>query len=352
MSDPVVRLACLLLGTFACAWWLTGRVRRYALARSLMDLPNARSSHQVPTPRGGGLAIVMSLLLLTGALRWLDLLPTGAAIAVSVGGGLVALIGFIDDHGHVPARWRLLLHFAAAVTVLVGLGSTAVFVDGLWGLPGLVVQALAVVFLVWLLNLYNFMDGIDGLAGIEALTCALAGGFLLWLSGAVGLAALAWGLALASAGFLRWNFPPARIFMGDVGSGFVGLVLGALALASAGVDLGLFWAWMILLAVFVTDATLTLARRALRGERVHEAHRSHAYQRAARRFGSHARVTLAAGLINLLWLTPLAVLVAAGLLHALAGLVLAYGPLAALAAWLGAGLPDERSPSVAGGPGA
>jgi Fuc2NAc and GlcNAc transferase len=142
-----------------------------------------------------------------------------------------------------------------------------------------------------MLNLYNFMDGIDGIASVEAICACLGASVLYWLSG---LDALIWGpllLAASVAGFLYWNFPPARIFMGDAGSGFLGIVLGGLSLQAAWVSEPMLWAWLILLGVFIVDATFTLFRRLLRGEKVYEAHRSHAYQFASRRFGKHLPVT-------------------------------------------------------------
>jgi Fuc2NAc and GlcNAc transferase len=196
---------------------------------------------------------------------------------------------------------------------------------------------------VWLLNLYNFMDGIDGIAGVEAVTVALAACLLAWLAG---LGVEAWWpmllLAAGVAGFLVWNWPPARIFMGDAGSGFIGLMLGLLSIQAAQLSFELLAGWLVLLAVFVTDATLTLLRRLLRGQPLTEAHRSHAYQYAARRLGGHRSVTLAVAGINLLWLLPIAALMVTGWLATIPGLVLAYAPLVGLAWWLKAGAAEMQ----------
>jgi Fuc2NAc and GlcNAc transferase len=314
------------------SWLLTAALRRYALARQVLDHPTERSSHTVPTPRGGGVAIVIAfcagllLLVSTGQVQ-----PRGAW-AVLGAGAWVAVIGFIDDHRHIAARWRLLAHFVAAGWALAWLG-------GLPPLPlaGAAVDlgpfgaALTAVFLVWLLNLYNFMDGIDGIAGIEAMTVALPGAALWWLAAGSTDAIVPVLVAAAALGFLLWNFPPARIFMGDAGSGFLGIVLGALAVWSAHQQPQLFWSWTILLGAFIVDATVTLLRRLYRRERVYEAHRSHAYQYASRLHGEHRVVTLAVGAINLLWLAPLAALVAFGWLDGAAGVAIAYSPLVALA---------------------
>ena len=328
---------------------LTGGLRRYALAHSLMDVPNARSSHSAPTPRGGGVAIVVSFLL---ALLWLAIAGVASwrlVWALLGAGAGVALLGFLDDHGHIAARWRLLGHFAAAAWALAWLGGlppVAVFghtLDLAW--PG---DALAAVYLVWLLNLYNFMDGIDGVAGVEAICVCLGAAALLVLSqpGAGTQAAGVWLpllLACAVAGFLVWNFPPARIFMGDAGSGFLGITLGILSLQAAAVAPQLLWSWLILLGVFVVDATFTLLRRLLRGDKVYEAHRSHAYQHASRRLGRHRPVTVAVAAINLGWLLPIALWVALDRIDGVVAVALAYAPLLVLAAALRAGLPERRS---------
>jgi Fuc2NAc and GlcNAc transferase len=325
-------IAALVIATIAASWFLTAAVRRYALARQVLDRPNERSSHTLPTPRGGGVAIVAAfgagLLLLVWANQ---VQPRGAWAILGAGIG-VAIVGFVDDHRHIAAPWRLLAHFVAAAWALAWLG-------GLPALPlastsvdfGFVGSVLAAVLLVWLLNLYNFMDGIDGLAAVEAITVALPGGALWWLATGSADAIVPVLLAAGALGFLLWNWPPARIFMGDAGSGFLGLVFGALAVWSAQQQPQLFWAWLVLLGVFVVDATVTLLRRLRRRERVYEAHRSHAYQYASRVHGSHRTVTLAVGAINLLWLAPLAVLVAFGAIDGLLGLAIAYAPLVALA---------------------
>jgi Fuc2NAc and GlcNAc transferase len=160
--------------------------------------------------------------------------------------------------------------------------------------------------LVWLTNLFNFMDGIDGLAGMEAVCVSVFGGILLFHGGLASYSQLFWLLAAASLGFLLWNWPPAKIFMGDVGSGFLGFTLGTLALFSSSSNSGLIWPWLILLAAFIVDATVTLLRRMFSRARWYEAHRSHAYQHAAQAWASHTKVTLAVAVINIGWLFPLA----------------------------------------------
>ncbi|MDR3213191.1 MAG: glycosyltransferase family 4 protein [Azoarcus sp.] len=311
---------------------LTALLRRYAL-RHLLDAPNARSSHTSPTPRGGGVAIVASFIAALALTGYAGLLPAPLVLALTLAGVLVACVGFIDDHGHIAARWRLLAHFAAAAIALFILPEIPVpFVS----LPLLALVALGEAFyLAWMLNLYNFMDGIDGIAALEAI-CVCLGGALVFLLGAPSLAAAPLLLAAATLGFLCWNWPPARIFMGDAGSGFLGFALGVLSLQAAHQAPALFWSWAILLAVFVCDASLTLARRTFTGQKPYEAHRSHAYQHAARRWG-HLPVTLATAAIDLFWLLPLALAVAVDRLHPAVAMAVAYAPLLALACYLNAG---------------
>jgi Fuc2NAc and GlcNAc transferase len=250
-------------------------------------------------------------------------------------GAAVAGIGFVDDHRHVPAKIRFLVHVLAAIWALLWLRPSDGALGSAWPVP--LVAVVTVLFIVWLLNLYNFMDGIDGLAGIEAVTAGAGAawlGFVLLPNGGTWFLPLL--LAAAAGGFLVWNLPPARIFMGDVGSGFLGVCLAILALESLALRPAMFWAWLILLGVFVADSTLTLLRRVVRGRAFYEAHRSHAYQQAARRFG-HRAVTLTVGAFNVLWLWPMAWLVATGGLAAGWGLAAAYLPLLAAAVYFRAG---------------
>ena len=332
------------------SWWLTGRVRRYALDRRVLDIPNPRSSHSVATPRGGGLAIVMTTLAVMVAAAALGDLSWRHIWGPLGGGALVAVIGFVDDHRHLRRRWRLLGHFTAAVwvvTIAGGLPPIPVF-DATIDL-GWIGQALAAVYLVWLLNLTNFMDGIDGIAAIEVITVTFGAELLYALSGApADDRVMPMVLAAATVGFLAWNWPPAKIFMGDAGSGFVGFLLGVLSLEAARLSPPLLWSWLILLGVFIVDTTVTLVRRAMRGERFYEAHRSHAYQHAAERRGAHMPITVAVAAINICWLLPVAVLVALRILDGTIGLVVAYTPLVAAVLWLGAGAPHTPPLSSAG----
>ena len=307
---------------------------------SKMDIPNERSSHITPTPRGGGIAFVATsligllLLLLNSALNGTELLVLCSA------GSIVAIAGHLDDRQKISgATVRLVLHAISAVILIVGVGipsELAIFERTVN--TGIVGSILGVVYLVWLLNLFNFMDGTDGIAASEAIFVALAGAFLSYhvLSDANHSAA-AVILAASTFGFILYNWSPAKIFMGDVGSGFLGIVIGGLSLIAANQDPELLWVWIILLAVFVSDATVTLIRRLLRKQKPHVAHRSHAYQHLAIRFNSHAKVALLVLAVNIAWLVPIAFLVADKQLAGTTGVIIAYVPLLITALAFGAG---------------
>ncbi|MGH2708063.1 MAG: MraY family glycosyltransferase [Actinomycetota bacterium] len=290
----------LAFGALATSWVLTGWVRRYALRESMVDLPSPRSSHSVPTPRGGGLAIAIAALggiALAGALGWI---PRQAAIALVGGGVLVAGVGWVDDRRDVSHSVRLTVHFVAGGWALWWLGGYPAVETGFGSISvGPAGSAIAALGIAWATNCYNFMDGIDGLAGGEAVSVGLLGALLLVAGGHPGLAMVPLLISAASAGFLSWNWPPARIFMGDVGSGLLGFLFGTLAVASERSGALPVLAWVVLLGVFAFDATATLLRRVLWREVWYQAHRSHAYQRAVQSGWSHAQVTRTVLLINL-----------------------------------------------------
>ncbi len=283
---------------FVGALLLTGLARRIAVAQALLDVPNERSSHTSPTPRGGGLAIVAVVLSGVAILGLIGTLGRDESCAILGGGTLVAVVGWLDDRHGLSARTRLTAHVAAAGWALWWLGGMPFLTTGQevrsLGVFGTVLGGFAI---VWAINVTNFMDGIDGLAAGEVATVTLTAALLLAEVDPplAAVAALTGGAAL---GFLPWNWRPARIFMGDTGSGFLGFVLAVLAVASERAGALPALAWIVLYAVFATDATVTLLRRAWRGDRWYSAHRSHAYQRAVQAGWSHARVTTAVLLLN------------------------------------------------------
>ncbi|HXM80320.1 MAG TPA: glycosyl transferase [Burkholderiales bacterium] len=253
-------------------------------------------------------------------------------------GLLIAAVGALDDRFGLPPSIRLIVHFATAAWALWAVNGLAPieFGDSVVDL-GLLGNVLAVVGLVWSLNLFNFMDGIDGIASVETITVCLAGACLSYLKSGLVDWIPPMLLTAAAAGFLVRNFPPARIFMGDAGSCFLGFAIGLFCIISGHQHSSFLWMWLILLGGFVTDATVTLIRRAIRRERIWGAHRSHAYQHAAIVLRSHRTVTLGVGLINILWLFPIAAAVVFEKIPGTLGSLMAYVPLVVLAIYLNAG---------------
>jgi len=286
------------------SYLITRSYRVYALNQNILDIPNHRSSHEVPTPRGGGVSIIISYTLITLGLGYIDALSSNHITALLVASLPIAAIGLLDDHKPVPSSIRFSIHFASAATALsiftapptLAIGDTSIAIDGLWIIP-------AAICLTWLTNLYNFMDGIDGIAGTEAI-CVLSGALVIsvLLSNNF-LPAL---FITPILGFLILNWAPARIFMGDAGSGFIGAFLGMLAITLAALESINLWAWMILLGTFIVDSSWTLTVRFLDGQQWHKPHRSHGYQILSRKLGSHPKVNSANAAITMLWLTPLA----------------------------------------------
>lgn len=241
-------------------------------------------------------------------------------------GGSVALIGWLDDKKGLPIRTRFGVHVGAALVLSVLLVNSDFINIGViqiqWGNMGVLFFTLGG---IWLINLYNFMDGIDGLAASEAIIVCLAGCGIMAGTQADTLAFIA---GMAVLGFLPWNWPPAKVFMGDIGSGFLGFLVACLWILSTPIPGG-FFIWPVLSGVFIVDATLTLLRRIYRKERWYASHRSHIYQVAAMRWG-HTPVTKTVILINLFWLVPCAVLCRIYPEWSLLFTIIAYTPLFAV----------------------
>ncbi len=316
LSQHLLAVGILVLAVFAGSLVGTGVVLEYLRRRAILDHPNERSSHAVPTPRGGGIALVGCLIPAWAAIGMLAGRP-GMEVAGVIGAALfLAGLSWLDDLGGLSAVVRLAAHAGAAALVLAGTGGEATYFQGL--LPPILDTALAFLGLVWFINLFNFMDGIDGIAGVETVTIGAGIAAAALVGGLDGRFAL-FGLtaAVAALGFLRWNWYPARIFLGDVGSVPLGFLLGWLLLETA--RAGAWAAALIVPLYFLADATITLARRALRGEKIWQAHREHFYQQAVRRGVGHARISALVGLVG-------------GVLAALGCLAAAGWPVAALGA--------------------
>ncbi len=264
-------------------------LRVLASKKALLDRPNERSLHTLPTPRLGGLGLVGATLLVVLPLAMHAHSETRALLGASAG---VACLGLVDDFRPLPASLRLLVQLAASAAFLwlVGVPKALLFSNVSIELPPIVIGALLTIWMTGVLNIYNFMDGMDGLAGSQAVTAG-AGTAVLMAAGAPELTLVSAVLAASSGGFLMHNFPPARIFMGDAGSTFVGFALAALVVL--GMHHGVpFAVTALLLTPFLLDGTFTIVRRALRREAIWRAHRSHLYQRAVQTGLGHRDVLL------------------------------------------------------------
>jgi UDP-N-acetylmuramyl pentapeptide phosphotransferase/UDP-N-acetylglucosamine-1-phosphate transferase len=286
MNEALLRAGAVALSTALVTWAATGGLIPLLRGQGVLDQPNDRSSHSTPTPRGGGIAFVGSVLLAWALLAWEGVVLPGV-IEISLATAFLAVVCWIDDLRSLSPTLRLL---AQAVAAAIGIFVLSDAHQPLSGSTGRLMYCILGLVWVWWINLFNFMDGIDGIAGSEA-AAITAGLFLFALFGAgtdPGLALLAAAIIGAAVGFLTWNWSPAWIFLGDVGSAPIGYLLGFLLL---GVALNGHWKLALILPLyFLADATITLVRRLLRGERVWQAHRQHFYQLAVRRGLGHAAV--------------------------------------------------------------
>jgi Fuc2NAc and GlcNAc transferase len=329
----------------ATSYLLTRAMLAYCQRVQMMDVPNERSSHTSPTPRGGGVAIVLTSLAAFAAGVVTGQVFLSLGLAMLVAGVLVATVGLWDDYRSLHPGVRLTGQFVAAGMVVEIIGTPQSMNLFLFQINSTWLALLSVIAVVWLINLTNFMDGIDGLAAAECVFVMSARGVLLYMSKDDALVYPCFWLAAAALGFLLLNWPPARIFMGDVGSGYIGLAYGALLSADIVREPTHLWVWLILLGTFLTDSTVTLLRRAAAGRRVWEAHRSHAYQHVSRGWG-HARTTRAYLMVNLLWLAPLAACASRWPQTGPVCFLVATVPLAMAAWYVGAGMEEKnRAPS-------
>lgn len=298
-------VSCLLVFFFSLS--VTWLVLYFALRKSILDIPNERSSHIAPIARGGGIAIVLSFTLSILYLGWQEWIEPRLVWALAGGGLAVAALGFCDDLYSIKIRWRLLTQFIIAAWALYWLGGFTVLDVGTWkfalDLEGYV---LATIGIVWCINLYNFMDGIDGLAGSEGVFVGLSSGIALWWLGMHHMAITLWLLAAAIGGFVVWNWQPAKIFLGDVGSAYLGYVFAIFAIYTANNEMLPISFWAIILAIFLCDSTFTLIQRFCQGKRWYSGHREHAFHVLILNGATHKQVTMRILLFNCCILLPAA----------------------------------------------
>ncbi len=297
---PIVIVVALLSAVF------TGIARRYSLKNKIIDIPNERSSHEIATPRGGGvsLACITICSILLGYI--FDLLAQDDFLALFFSLTAVASIGWLDDKGDISSYWRFIIYSIAAlwslcwVGVLENIRLGDLIIDISFSFS-IIITWLGI---VWLTNLYNFMDGTDGLAAMQAILASSLGFILLLLQKEQGYALICLCLASASAGFIYWNWPTAKIFMGDIGSCMIGAFFAIFSIITDKSDIMPVSLWCMLLSLFICDATFTLIKRIIFGEKWYQAHKIHAYQLLVQMGMSHKTLLLNFILINLVIIWP------------------------------------------------
>lgn len=282
-------LGIVLVVVFLVSMTLTRWLSQILQQKGLIDVPNQRSSHTIPTPRGGGIAIIKGLLVGLVLLYLLtDISLPG--LYFWIGLFLIALTGFLDDRTDLPVYIRFLLQLAAAILIFFETQGFESFpLPDPYTFPlGFLNYPLTVFWIIAVINIFNFLDGIDGFAGMQTVLAGLAMAMLDWQSPVSIIGLL---IAFAGLGFLRYNWAPARIFMGDIGSATLGYIFATLPfyMTEASKDLGIF-AMGIFLWFFLSDGAVTIIRRLLKGEKIWEAHRTHLYQQLTTVGMSHAQV--------------------------------------------------------------
>jgi UDP-N-acetylmuramyl pentapeptide phosphotransferase/UDP-N-acetylglucosamine-1-phosphate transferase len=278
--------------TFLTSLFLTLIVRKWAIKRAIIDIPNERSSHSIPTPRGGGIAIAVTWFLVITFLFLRKDIDSALFLALLCGLP-ISISGLVDDVITISPKIRLFVQVASAAMALVFLGGLpSINIGfGLFAVPYLF-SIMAIIGIVWFTNLFNFLDGIDGYISTEIIFIDIAS-FLLFNT------LPPFVLAVVTAGFLLWNWQPAKIFMGDVGSTLLGFTIGVFAIYYQNKSDSSIIAWLMLTSLFWFDASLTLYRRWRNGETLSKAHRKHAYQRVVQSGFSHQKTVLYSIVINL-----------------------------------------------------
>ena len=278
---------------------MTGAATAYARRKGLLDHPGERHSHSIPTPRGGGAGLVLAFLVSAVACVLLAGIEPAAGFLqpLLIGFSTLALTGWWDDHHDLSARLRFAIQLAVSVYLI---GS---FADSGW-VEGWFRVVAAVLFTVWMVNLYNFMDGSNGMAGSQGVFVAAVLAWLFHRAGDAGASGLSLLLMASCIGFLPWNLGRAKVFMGDVGSLALGFGIAALLVYGAGSKAFSVPVALMVTALFLADATLTLGFRVMKGERWYNAHRQHLYQRIIALGWTHARVLLLYQVINLALVLP------------------------------------------------
>jgi len=305
--NSYIFLAVFIIFIFSFSYFVTGYIRNYSLRNNVIDIPNERSSHLIPTPTGGGLSICISILLSIFIFASSD--EDFVFLTLGLGGGvlLIGIVGWIDIHRKIAVLTRAVLYLIASIWSVLALGGMNNLSLGIYNYNiGWMGTVLAIVTVSWLVNLYNFMDGTDGLAAVQAICTGLYGAIFFCFAGHYSAAVICLAVVFSGAGFLIWNWAPAKIFMGDVGSCSLGFTFGVLAVYGEITDSIPLVIWFFLLAVFVSDASFTLLKRMASGETWYRAHNTHAYQRLTQIGVAHGKLAVYIFCLNIFVLGPLA----------------------------------------------
>lgn len=337
----IIAFACSF--SFLLSFLLTEVYRRFAFRFNILDVPNQRSAHAAPVPRGAGIAFFITMNVVLFLLIHFKQLSLKYTYPVFLGGPSVVLLGYWDDIKSVWPLLRLFVHFLVAILVfsLISAGFTREVTISFLPAWGWLTQAFCILFIAWFINLYNFMDGADGLACTMGMVGAGLIAILSYIQGNYDLAIIYTVLAYALAGFLVFNWPPAKVFMGDSGAYYLGYIFGSLGLVSKMYYDSSLYIHLIIFGFFIVDATWTLLRRLVRCEKVYQAHQMHAFQKLLNRGWGHARVTALYVLGTVLWLFPMAMFSMNFHQYSFLFLVIAYIPVWALVIYLKAGVPEE-----------
>ncbi|MFY9074598.1 glycosyltransferase family 4 protein [Malaciobacter mytili] len=275
------------------SFFLTYFIKNYAIKKSLVAQVNERSSHTVPTPHGGGIAIAITWFIGLVYLYFNSQIETNLFYALLVG-FFISIVSFFDDLYELSPKLRLFVQALVAMLGLYFLGGFETLTFGLFDISNFIITNIFAFFMIiWFINLTNFIDGINGYVGSEFIFLSIAG-FLLFGD------SLFLILAMAILGFLYWNFNKAKIFMGDVGSTLLGYNIAIISIYYANNEPSNLWIWIILFSLFWFDATLTLIRRKINKEKLSQAHKKHAYQRLTQAGWSHFKVTNYSIFINII----------------------------------------------------
>jgi UDP-N-acetylmuramyl pentapeptide phosphotransferase/UDP-N-acetylglucosamine-1-phosphate transferase len=280
------------VAAFAISVWFTRQFCNPGSVVYILDHPNERSLHDRPVPRGGGLAIIIAIIV-CGTVAAL-FYPERVLAGITLGILMVAAVSFLDDRYSVPPLYRLVAHVLAAAVILYGgFSLQKLEIPGAsWHWPYAAGVASSALFIVWMINLYNFMDGMDGFAGGMTLFGFGAFAAMGWMTGHDLFFTINLIVAAAATGFLVFNFPPARIFMGDIGSSTLGLLAASLSLWGARDGVFPFWVAVLVFSPFIADATVTLLRRLWRHEKIWQAHKTHFYQKLVQAGWGHRKTVL------------------------------------------------------------